>query len=330
TNRREIRVALIENNQLAELFIEHRANKGIVGNIYKGKVTKILPGMQVAFVDIGLEKAGFLCVADIDISSISDLEKNLIPKNELESVALNVEEDEEEEKKVAASEQDQPIIPVRHNIPIQNLLKEGQEVIVQVAKNPIGTKGARITTYITLPGRYLVYMPTISHIYVSRRIEDEGEKERLKTLISKIGNSGEGYIIRTAAQNCEQNDFEFDLSFLHRLWSNIQKKVEETPVCNLLYEDLNLIARSMRDLFTKEVNRMVIDSKSEYQNCLEFCKNYLPHNYDKVELYQGSVPIFDHFGMEIEINRALDRKIWLKSGGYISIDQTEALIAIDV
>ncbi|SVE62964.1 uncharacterized protein METZ01_LOCUS515818, partial [marine metagenome] len=183
---------------------------------------------------------------------------------------------------------------------------------------------------ITLPGRYLVYMPTISHIYVSRRIEDEEEKERLKTLISNIGNPGEGYIIRTAGQNCEKSDFEFDLSFLHRLWDNLQKKSEETPGCNLLYEDLNLISRSMRDLFTKEVSRMVVDSKSEYQNCLEFCQNYLPHVYDKVELYQGPVPIFDHFGVEIEINRSLDRKIWLKSGGYISIDQTEALIAIDV
>ena len=325
-NLREIRVALIENNQLAEIFIEHRANKGIVGNIYKGNVTKILPGMQVAFVNIGLDKAGFLCVADIDISSISDFEKNLTPNNSLESVTL----DEDEEKEVDPAVQDQPIIPVKHNIPIQNLLKEGQEVVVQVAKNPIGTKGARITTYITLPGRYLVYMPTISHIYVSRRIEDEGEKERLKTLISSIGNPGEGYIIRTAGQNCEKSDFEFDLSFLHRLWGSLQKKTIETPVCNLLYEDLNLVSRSMRDLFTKEVNLVVIDSKSEYQNCLEFCKNYLPHIYDKVELYQGSVPIFDHYGMEIEINRALDRKIWLKSGGYISIDQTEALIAIDV
>ena len=327
SNLREIRVALIENNQLAELFIEHRANKGIVGNIYKGKVTKILPGMQVAFVDVGLEKAGFLCGADIDISSIpTTSEKNLTQKNALESVALN----ENEGKEIGASEQDQSIIPVKHNIPIQNLLKEGQEVAVQVAKNPIGTKGARITTYITLPGRYLVYMPTINHIYVSRRIEDEEEKERLKTLISNIGNPGEGYIIRTASQNCEKSDFEFDLRFLHRLWSDLQKKSKETPVCNLLYEDLNLISRSMRDLFTKEINRMVVDSKLEYQNCLEFSRNYLPHIYDKVELYQGPVPIFDHFGVEIEINRALDRKVWLKSGGYISIDQTEALIAIDV
>ncbi|KMP10912.1 ribonuclease G [Candidatus Nitromaritima sp. SCGC AAA799-C22] len=322
SNQREIRVALVENNQLAELFIEHRANKGIVGNIYKGTVTKILPGMQVAFVDIGLDKAGFLYVGDIDVTDLLGPE-NSLPPEESENVAIDEEETEE-------SEQDKPIRPVRHNIPIQDLLKEGQDIIVQIAKNPLGTKGARITTYITLPGRYLVYMPTVNHISVSRRIEDEGEKERLKTLISEIGNPGEGYIVRTAGQNCEKSDFEFDLNFLHRLWANLKEKSENTPVRNLLYEDLNLIFRSIRDLFTKDVSRLVVDSKTEYQNCLEFCTNYLPHLLDKIELYQGPVPIFDHFGMEIEINRALDRKVWLKSGGYISIDQTEALVAIDI
>ena len=271
--------------------------------------------MQVAFVDIGLDKAGFLCAGDIDVTDMLNPGNNIFPTHEEETELL---------------QQDQPIRPVKHDIPIQDLLKDGQEIIVQVAKNPLGTKGARITSYIGLPGRYLVYMPTIDDICVSRRIEDEGEKERLKTVISEIGNPGEGYIVRTAGQNCEKNDFAFDLNFLHLLWNNLQKQVEETPPCNLLYEDLNLIFRSMRDLFTNDVIRMVVDSKSEYQNCLEFCKNYLPHIHDKVELYQGSVPIFDHFVVEIEINRALDRKVWLKSGGYISIDQTEAVVAIDV
>ena len=324
SNLREIRVALIENNQLAELFIEHRAKRGIVGNIYKGKVTKILPGMQVAFVDIGLEKAGFLYVGDIDVTDLLG-PVNGLTQPEDDNVALGEEEEGTEE-----SDQDKPIRPIGHNIPIQDTLREGQEIIVEVAKNPLGTKGARITTYITLPGRYLVYMPTINHISISRRIEDEGEKERLKTMVSEIGNPGEGYIVRTAGQNCEKSDFEFDLNFLHRLWSNLQKKAESTPASSLLYEDLNLIFRAIRDLFTKDVSRMVIDSKLEYQKCLEFCTNYLPHVYDKMELYQGPAPIFDHFGMEIEINRALDRKVWLKSGGYISIDQTEALVAIDV
>ncbi|MCH8158127.1 MAG: Rne/Rng family ribonuclease [Nitrospinae bacterium] len=324
SNPREIRVALVENNQLAEIFIEHRANRGIVGNIYKGKVTKILPGMQVAFVDIGLEKAGFLYVGDIDVSDMLNPVETHLDTEEEDKADVPINEETEE------SEQDKPMRPVRHSIPIQDILNEGQEIIVQIAKNPLGTKGARITTYITLPGRYVVYMPTVNHISVSRRIEDEGEKERLKTLMAEIGNPGEGYIVRTAGQNCVKSDFEFDLNFLHRLWGNLKEKSEKASVRNLLYEDLNLIFRSIRDSFTKEVDRLVVDSKTEYQNCIEFCTNYLPHLIDKIELYQGPVPIFDHFGMEIEINRALDRKVWLKSGGYISIDQTEALIAIDV
>jgi ribonuclease G len=320
---REIRVALMENNQLSEIFIEHRANKGIVGNIYKGEVTKVLPGMQAAFVDIGLEKAGFLCAGDIDITDILSPENTILRSKKYAPTKLN-------EKEINLSQQDETLRSVKHNIPIQELLKEGQEIIVQVAKNQLGTKGARITSYIAIPGRYLVYMPTITDIFVSRRIEDDGEKERLKTIVSEIGNLGEGYIIRTAGQNCEKNDFAIDLKFLHRLWGNLQKNATEAPPCHLLYEDMNLTFRSMRDLFTNDVNRIVVDSKLEYQNCLEFCESYLPHILGKIELYRESTPIFEHFGVEIEINRALDRKVWLKSGGYISIDQTEALVAVDV
>ena len=317
SNPREIRVALQENNQLVELFIEHKANKGIVGNIYQGKVTKILPGMQVAFVDIGLEKAGFLYVGDIDILDIQGMED----QNETGAHLGNDQEEISDEKTIRS---------LHHDIPIQNILTEGQEILVQVAKNPLGTKGARITTYISLPGRYLVYMPTVQHVSVSRRIEDEVEKERLKSLVTEIGRPGEGYIVRTVGQNCEKKDFEPDLSFLHRLWENLQKKSGEISAPGLLYEDLNLIFRSIRDLFTHDVERLVIDSKTDYQNCIEFCSTYLPHLANKIELYDSMIPVFDHYALEIEISRALDRKIWLKSGGYISIDQTEALVAIDV
>ena len=193
SNPREIRVALQENNQLVELFIEHKANKGIVGNIYQGKVTKILPGIQVAFVDIGLEKAGFLYVGDIDILDIQGME------DQNETVA-QLEKDQEE------ISDEKTIRSVHHDIPIQDILTEGQEILVQVAKNPLGTKGARITTYISLPGRYLVYMPTVQHVSVSRRIEDEVEKVRLKSLVTEIGRPGEGYIVRTVGQNCEKKD----------------------------------------------------------------------------------------------------------------------------
>ena len=316
SNQREIRVALMESNLLVELFIEHKSHKGIVGNIYKGIVTKILPGMQVAFVDIGLDKAGFLYVGDIDVVDMLDLGDSL------------------EVPPIAEEDKDHPFEgkPGRpnHDIKIQNILKEGQEILVQVAKNPLGTKGARITNYITLPGRHLVYMPTVNHISVSRRIEDENEKERLKKLVSEVGNNGEGYIVRTAGQDAQKSDFQSDVSFLHRLWENLKKKSEGISGPYLIYEDLNLIFRSIRDLFSNDTKRLVIDSKSDFNKCLEFCSSYMPHLSDKVELYKDPMPIFEHYGVEPDINRALDRTIWLKSGGYIIIDQTEALVAIDV
>ena len=316
SNQREIRVALMESNLLVELFIEHKSHKGIVGNIYKGIVTKILPGMQVAFVDIGLDKAGFLYVGDIDVVDMLDLGDSL------------------EVPPIAEEDKDHPFEgkPGRpnHDIKIQNILKEGQEILVQVAKNPLGTKGARITNYITLPGRHLVYMPTVNHISVSRRIEDENEKERLKKLVSEVGNNGEGYIVRTAGQDAQKSDFQSDVSFLHRLWENLKKKSEGISGPYLIYEDLNLIFRSIRDLFSNDTQRLVIDSKSDFNKCLEFCSSYMPHLSDKVELYKDPMPIFEHYGVEPDINRALDRTIWLKSGGYIIIDQTEALVAIDV
>ena len=317
SNPREIRVALMENNQLVELFIEHKAKKGIVGNVYKGVVTKILPGMQVAFVNIGLEKAGFLYVGDIDIIDL-----------------LDYEGDEDENDRISPKGDSQEIVRGSRDgdrgIPIQDLLHEGQEIMVQVAKNPLGTKGARITTFITLPGRYMVYMPTVNQVSVSRRIEDEDERERLKTIVAEIGRPQEGYIVRTAGQGRNVQDFEPDIQFLHRLWDMLGTRFEDSSAPALLYEDLNLIARSIRDIFTENVDRLVIDSKTDYEKCIEFCSTYLPHIVDKIELHKEAVPIFDHYGIEVEINRALGRKIWLKSGGFITIDQTEALTAVDV
>ena len=310
----------MENNLLVELFIEHKAHKGIVGNIYKGKVTKVLPGMQVAFVDIGLEKAGFLYVGDIDVLDMLDLEEDALapPPRPLA---------EEEDKDLPFEGK-----PGRshHDMKIQDILQEGQKILVQIAKNPLGTKGARITNYISLPGRHVVYMPTINHISVSRRIEDESEKERLKQLISEVGTEGAGYIVRTAGQDALRSDFESDVSFLNYLWESLKKKSEDISTPHLVYEDLNLIFRSIRDLLTNKTERLVIDSKSDYEKCLEFCTTYMPHLSGKIELYKDSMPIFDHYDIELDINRALGRTIWLKSGGYIIIDQTEALVAIDV
>jgi ribonuclease G len=319
SNNRETRVALLENNQLAELFIEHKENRGIVGNVYLGKVIRVLPGMQVAFVNIGLEKAGFLYVGDIDTIDLHDIEEQ-----ENEEYPQGLSDDEIED------EQEKPLRRVDIGIPIQDILKEGQDLMVQVAKNPMGNKGPRLTSYITLPGRHIVYMPTMRQISVSRRIEDEEEKERLKDLIAEVGRHGEGYIVRTAGEGRTKDDFVADVEFLHRLWENIKDKTERASSPYLLYEDLNLIVRSIRDLFNQDVVGLVVDSKPDYQRCLEFCSAYMPHLNDKMQLYDDKVPIFDHYGIEMEISRATGRKVWLKSGGYIAIDQTEALVAIDV
>jgi len=283
SNPRETRVALVENNQLAEIFIEHKAKKGIVGNIYKGIVTKVLPGMQVAFVDIGLEKAGFLYVGDIDVIDLMEFDNDEDDSKEMKLRKEKQDASQEESKSSRAAYQ---------GIPIQDLLKEGQDIVVQIAKNPLGTKGARITSFITLAGRHIVYMPTVNQVSVSRRIEDEAEKDRLKELISEIGRPDEGYIIRTAGLGRQKDDFLPDVNFLHKLWDNLQGRSDNQKAPCLLYEDLNLIVR--------------------------------------IELYKEPVPIYDYYGIEIEINRALGRKIWLKSGGFITIDQTEALVAIDV
>lgn len=321
SNPRETRVALVENNQLAEIFIEHKAKRGIVGNIYKGLVTKVLPGMQVAFVDIGLEKSGFLYVGDIDIFDLMEFDND---EDDSEEMKLRKEKNE------ASYEEGKPSRMAGQGIPIQDLLKEGQDIVVQVAKNPLGTKGARITSFITLAGRHIVYMPTVNQVSVSRRIEDEAEKNRLKDLVAEIGRPDEGYIIRTAGLGRGKNDFMPDINFLHKLWDNLEGRSDNQAAPCLLYEDLNLIVRSIRDLFTEDVERLVIDSKIDYEKCIEFCSSYLPHLVDKIELYKEPVPIYDYYGIEIEINRALGRKIWLKSGGFITIDQTEALVAIDV
>jgi ribonuclease G len=291
---REIRVALVEKNQLAEIFIEHKTKKGIVGNIYKGLVTKILPGMQVAFVDIGLEKAGFLYVGDIDVIDLMEFEND---DEDLEAMGLRKEKDE------ASQVESKPSRMTGQGIPIQDLLKEGQEIVVQIAKNPLGTKGARITSFITLAGRHIVYMPTVNQVSVSRRIEDEEEKNRLKNLVAEIGRPDEGYIIRTAGLGRNKDDFLPDVNFLHKLWDNLQGRSDNQVAPCLLYEDLNLIFRSIRDLLNEDVERLVIDSKVDYEKCVEFCSSYLPHLVDKIELYKEPVPIYDYYGIEIEINR---------------------------
>ena len=319
-NPRETRVGVMENHVAVEFYVDHKKDEDVVGNIYKGRVTRVLPGMQVAFVDIGLGKAGFLYVSDVDILDIMEEHESLLTKKE----HLDAEKEEINfQRRRNKNDSDRSYL-------IEEVLQESQEILVQVSKNPMGTKGARITTYITLPGRHLVFMPTIDHIGISRRIEDEGERKRLKKLIQDIRVPGAGYIVRTAGEGKNKEEFESDINFLGKLWSDIKKRGENSKVPALIYKDLDLIYRTLRDLFTQDVDQLVVDSPEIYQRCQDFADSYMPGFKSRVKLYDGKEPIFEAYGLDMEIEKALKRKVWLKSGGYITIDQTEALVAIDV
>jgi ribonuclease G len=296
----ETRVALLEGDQLAELYIERKKDTSLVGNIYKGKVVKILPGMQSAFVDIGFEKAAFLHVADV----FSSLDYSIFGEDIDETIPLH--------------------------LPIEDLLQEGQEILVQVSKDPIGTKGARVTSYITIPGRYLVLMPGVEHIGISRRIGDENERTRLKEIINGLKPPNVGYIIRTASEGCTEEEIKKDIDFLMLMWENIESKKDRAHSPHLLYSDLDLAFRSVRDLLGSEVNSLIIDSEKEHERLVEFINTYFPKLIPKIDLYEGDEPIFDEYGIELEIPKSLGKRVWLKSGGYIVIDQTEALTSIDV
>ena len=304
----ETRVALLESGQVIEFYVERRRDASFVGNIYKGKVVKILPGMQSAFVDIGLEKAAFLYVADIQTET-----DEYAPMFEEKDASID-------------------LFPRRSRAetPIDEVLQEGQELLVQVSKDPIGSKGARATSYITLPGRYLVLMPNVEHVGISRRIMSEEERSRLSAIVDRIKPEGYGLIIRTASEGSPEEDLKKDLDFLVLLWENLQRKKDRVSARGLLYSDLDLVIRSTRDLMSQDVERLVIDSREEYGRVIEFVKTYFPKLLNKIDLYEEAEPIFDAFGIEFDISRALGRRVWLKSGGYIVVDQTEAMTVIDV
>jgi ribonuclease G len=310
-SREEGRVALLEGGQVVELYIERKRDASLVGNIYKGKVMKILPGMQSAFVDVGLEKAAFLYVADI----MTDM-------GEYYEAFL----DSEADRLDFYSRADK----MAEFLSIEELLQEGQDILVQVSKDPLGTKGARVTSYITLPGRYVVLMPNVEHVGISRRIENEESRARLKAVASDLKPKGFGIIMRTASEDATNEEMQRDLEFLMLLWENIQSRKEKVSAPFLLHSDLDLVFRSVRDFMSQDVERLVIDSPEEYERVREFARTYFPRLNDKIELYEGREPIFDAFAIELDISRALGRRVWLKSGGYIVIDQTEAMTVIDV
>jgi len=314
----ETRIALVENGTVVEFYLERPSIEGLAGNIYKGKIVRVLPGMQSAFVDIGQERAAFLYVGDV-YDQDKEFEE-MLTKMEGNGDALLEDHAELEVNRRLDDERFQ----------IEDLLHEGQEIIVQVFKEPMGNKGARVTSYITLPGRHLVFMPTIKHIGISRRIEDEEERQRLKHIIEDLNAAHNGFIARTASEGVSMERIKPEMDFLIKIWERIQERAKHASIPSLLHQDLDATLRAVRDLFTQEVDRLVVDSESEYEKILKFIDTFSPHLKSAVELYRGQEPVFDYYDLEAEINRALARKVWLKSGGYIVIEDTEALVAIDV
>ena len=312
----ETRVALLEDGTIAELYIDRGDDSNIVGNVYKGKVLRVLPGMQAAFVNIGLSQAAFIYVDDVFCDDFGEYERLFNVESEID------DEDPENEPGHKYSK--------RRDFNIEELICEGQEILVQVAKSPMGTKGARISSYVSMPGRFLVLMPTSDHIGISRRIEDEAERDRLKQLVQRLRTESYGYIVRTAAEGEQEEKLAYEMGFLNNLWKNIQKKYETAPAPSLLHQELSISLRAVRDLLIQEVEKVVIDSKPTYHAILSFLDNYMPSLKDHVVLYDGSEPVFDAYNLEGDISRAIKRKVWLKSGGYILIEHTEALVAIDV
>ena len=298
----ETRVAVIENGMPQEIYVERAERRGIVGNIYKGKVVRVLPGMQAAFVDIGLERAAFIHVDE-----------------------LQHPHDEESGTNGKAS------------LTINRLLREGQSLIVQVTKDPLGTKGARLTTNLSIPSRYLVYMPGNEHIGISQRIEDSEERDRLRKAVEEVVAGMEdqntkvgGFILRTVSEGVSESELKQDILFLCRLWESISRKVEEFSAPSCIYEDLPLNMRALRDMAHAGIERIRVDSKETFQRSQQFAEALVPEISNILEYYPGERPIFDLYNIEEEIQKALGRKVELKSGGYLIFDQTEAMTTVDI
>jgi ribonuclease G len=306
----ETRVALLEDTTLAELHIERRTERGIAGNIYKGKVVRVLPGMQAAFLDIGIEKAAFLHASDL-------MAPTLPPEVAREGDAADLVEGPP-----AARAPEAP--------PIEQRLQKGQDVLVQVSKEPIGTKGARVTANLSLPGRYLVFMPDTDHIGISRRIEDPAERDRLREVVEAERPAEGGLIVRTAAEGATKRELHDDIRFLTRLWSRIQKGAVAATAPARVHEDLDVVLRTVRDLFTSDVDRLAVDSAEDHARVLEFVSGLMPRLASRVHHYDAVTPLFDQYGIETKIARALERRVWLKSGGYLIFEQTESLTTVDV
>ncbi|MGJ8668133.1 MAG: ribonuclease G [Oceanococcus sp.] len=292
----ETRVAVVEQGVLQEIFVQRASHAGVMGNIYKGKVARVLPGMQAAFIDVGLDRTAFLHASDI-----------------------------QRDAKQAEIASDAP--------DITTMLREGESVLVQVVKEPLGSKGARLTSQLTIPSRYLVFLPNAEHVGISTKIEDEEERSRLRDvlgeLIAESGRPG-SFIVRTAGEGVHAEELRNDVTFLHRLWDSIQEAAPTAPAASLVHSDLPLIMRTLRDVMNDDIERVRIDDEASYKRCLNFAQRFVPGAAEKLEYFDSDAPIFDLYGAEDELQRALDRKVPLKSGGHLIFDQTEAMTTVDV
>jgi len=313
----ETRLAVQDSNQLTELYVERARRRSIVGNIYKGVVTNVLPGMQAAFVEIGLSKDAFLYGGDYT-ANLGEEDDHGGPGEEDDARDVDLGEGEVETRVTPA------------HAPIEEMLRKGQEILVQVSKESLGSKGARVTSFISIPGRYIVYMPQSRHIGVSRRIHDEAERERLRGIVKAVRPPTGGFIVRTVAEGKGEEELVADIQFLSRLWTQVQNRFETVKAPALLHEEMDLTFRVVRDLFSPEVEEFLVDSEEGYQKVLQYANTLVPQLASRVKRYEGKPPIFEATGIEKEIDKALRRRVWLKSGGYIVIDHTEALVAIDV
>ena len=324
---REVAAAILENDQVAEISIERESQRGIAGNIYKGRVRKVLPGMQSSFIDIGLERDAFLYVSDV-VDTIEEFDRLESGDNEDQAVTGESQGGNAKSggrvRTTGQNSADQKI---------EDLLKGGQEVLVQVVKEPLGTKGARATSHVSIPGRFLVFMPTADSIGVSRKIDSREERKRLRGIIKAFreehGFSG-GIIIRTAASKRSKEDIEGDLRYFHQIWTEVRGLMDSKRAPAVLHREESLVVKLLRDHLTDDYSAIRIDDPQEYERALRLVERIMPSLVPRMQHYTKPFPIFEEYGVQAEIDKALRSKVWLKSGGYIVINQTEALVAIDV
>jgi len=350
-NDHDTRVAILEEDQVVEIFIERERQRGVVGNIYKGRVSKVLPGMQSSFVDIGLERDAFLYVSEV-VNTVEEFDR--LESGDDDEPALAVVAEPSADAVAVAVEPAAPPPGNGHGVErratsrgdsraqarddrpqpkIEDLLKEGQEVLVQVVKEPLGTKGARLTSHVTMPGRFLVFMPTVDHVGVSRKIDSREERARLRGIVREFrdthGFTG-GVIIRTAAGGRSNEDIVSDLTYFHQVWTEIRQRMETRRPPAVLFQEQSLVTKLLRDLLTEDYSAIRIDNDQEYRRIITLVERIMPNLLPRVKLYSKEFPIFEEYGVQAEIDKALRSKVWLKSGGYLVINQTEALVAIDV